>query len=78
MENLDSALIITVIGMTVIFIVLFLLLVTIIGLNKAFPYQAPAPATVPSVNDAETTAVISAAITAYRGKKPGKMTIRKK
>lgn len=78
MENLDAALIITVIGMTVIFIVLILLLVTIIGLNKVFPYQAPKPVTSAGIDDAETVAVISAAITAYRGKKPGKMTIKEK
>ena len=80
MENLDSALIITVIGMTVIFIVLVLLLFTIITLNRLFPYKAPAPAiTTPGiVDDSETVSVISAAIAAYTGRKPDKMTITKK
>lgn len=79
MENVGSALIITVIGMTVIFIVLILLLVTIIALNRLFPYRAPAPV-VPSgvVDETETVAVIGAAITAYTGRKPGKMTIKNK
>lgn len=77
MENLGTSLTITVIGMTVIFTVLATLWVTIIVLDKALPYREPAPEPVPADGvDAETVAVIQAAITKYLRRKPSKITIK--
>lgn len=62
MENLMAALIVTVIGMSVIFVVLAILYVSILSLEKIFPYKAPVAA---EGGESETVAVIQAAITTY-------------
>jgi len=72
MANVISALVITLIGMGVIFIVLGALWATIVGLEKVFPYKEP-PAAAP---DTELVAVIQAAITAYLKRKPGGISIK--
>jgi Na+-transporting methylmalonyl-CoA/oxaloacetate decarboxylase gamma subunit len=80
MENIGAAVSVTFIGMGVIFVVLTVLLFTIIVLNKFFPYVAPPPPGAKKHNaggDAETVAVIQAALTAYLGRQPGKITILK-
>ena len=62
MENLEPALIVTLIGMSVIFAVLAILYFSILSLERLFPYKAP----VAAVGDnTETVAVIQAAISAY-------------
>lgn len=66
-----SALIVTVIGMAVIFAVLAILYVSILSLEKLFPYKAPVEAP-GGGDDTETVAVIQAAITSYiRGRREG-------
>ncbi len=62
MENLEAALIVTIIGMAVIFAVLAILYVSILSLEKLFPYKAPVSA---AGDESETVAVIQSAITAY-------------
>ncbi len=77
MGNVGIALIITVIGMGVIFVVLAILLGTIVLLNRMFPYiQAPVEPAVTG-NDSETVAVVTAAVTAFLKRKPGKVTIKR-
>ena len=77
MENIGSALTITVIGMGVIFVVLSLLLVTIIALNKVFPHKAPPPPAGEGVDeDTEVVAVIQAAIAAYLRRRPEEISIK--
>ncbi len=74
MENIGSALVITVIGMGVIFVVLTLLMATIVALNTAFPYKKTPPpqsGATTGATETETVAVIQAAITAYLKRKKG-------
>ena len=78
MENLEVSLIVTVIGMGMIFIVLTLLLFTIIVLDKLFPYKEPHKkptemVTAPVEDESETAAVIQSALTMYLKRKPGKL-----
>lgn len=76
MENLETSLTITVIGMTIIFVVLATLWVTIIILDKALPYREPAPQPAADGVDEETVAVIQAAITKYLRRKPSIIRIK--
>lgn len=78
MANLWSALVVTVIGMGVIFIVLTLLLFTILALNKAFPFKTPepSPAKPAGGDDSETVAVIQAAIASYLKRRPDEISIK--
>ncbi|MBF0171623.1 MAG: OadG family protein [Nitrospinae bacterium] len=83
MENLGASLVVTVIGMGVIFLVLGLLEACIYILVWAFPYVAPAapkPKPVPASageQDTEVVAAIQTALTQYLKKDPGKITVRK-
>jgi len=74
MENLVSSLIVTLIGMSVIFLVLSILWLTIILLDKAFPHRTTDSALV--IDDTETVAVIQAAIATYLKRKPRDISIR--
>ncbi len=74
MENLASSLIVTLIGMSVIFLVLSILWLTIILLDKAFPYRATDSALI--IDDTETVAVIQAAIATYLKRKPEDISIK--
>ncbi|VAX15276.1 hypothetical protein MNBD_NITROSPINAE03-557 [hydrothermal vent metagenome] len=67
MENLTASLVVTVIGMSVIFAVLAILYVSILSLERIFPYKAPAET---AGDNTETVAVIQAAITAYLKRRP--------
>ena len=69
MANLEPALIVTMIGMSIIFLVLGILWLTIFALNRIFPFKAPetqSGAASAPVDDTQTVAVIQAAVTAYR------------
>jgi sodium pump decarboxylase gamma subunit len=81
MENIGSALVVTVIGMGVIFGVLAALLLVIYVMNALFPYVAPVktkPAPIPPKGEEEeVVAVIHAALSRYLQRDPGKITIRK-
>lgn len=70
MENIIDALIVTVIGMGIIFLVLIILLITIVALNKIFPYRAD------ETGDEETIAVIQSAIAAYLKRRPVDVSIK--
>jgi len=67
MENLMAAFIVTVIGMSVIFVVLAILYVSILSLERIFPYKAPVSS---AGDETETVAVIQAGITAYLRRRP--------
>ncbi len=73
MENLAAALVVTLIGMSVIFAVLAILWITIVALDWIFPYGAPQPA---EAEDTELVAVIQAAIAAYLKRKPEEVSIK--
>ncbi len=73
MENLTAALVVTLIGMAVIFAVLAMLWITIVTLDWIFPYRAPQPA---EAEDTELVAVIQAAIAAYLKRKPEEVSIK--
>lgn len=62
MDNLGDALVVTLIGMLVIFAVLAILWISIILLEKVFPYKEPA---LVEEDNLETIAVIQAAISGY-------------
>ena len=76
MGNVADALIVTVIGMGIIFIVLIILLGTIIALNKIFPYVEPAPTGSVEGADTELVAVIQAGIAQYLKRKPTDIRIK--
>ncbi len=73
MENLAAALVVTLIGMSVIFAVLAILWITIVALDWIFPYRAPQSA---EAEDTELVAVIQAAIAAYLKRKPEEVSIK--
>ncbi len=73
MDNLAAALVVTLIGMSVIFAVLAILWITIVALDWIFPYRAPQLA---ESEDTERVAVIQAAITAYLKRRPADVKIK--
>jgi Na+-transporting methylmalonyl-CoA/oxaloacetate decarboxylase gamma subunit len=72
---ITTSLIITLIGMGVIFLVLGVLYFTIIGLEKLFPYTEP-PAPAATEDDAEVVAVIQAAISMFRRQRVSKISVK--
>ncbi len=76
MGNVSDALIVTVIGMGIIFLVLTILLFTIIILNKLFPYKPEPVADIPGGDNTELVAVIQAAITKYLKRRPSDIRIK--
>ena len=75
MAGITTSLVITLIGMGVIFLVLGTLYLTILGLEKVFPYTEP-PAPAAKGDEAEIVAVIQAAITMFRKQRVGKISIK--
>ncbi|VAX16268.1 hypothetical protein MNBD_NITROSPINAE02-328 [hydrothermal vent metagenome] len=76
MGNVTDALIVTVIGMGIIFLVLTILLLTIVLLNKAFPHVPEPVAETSGGDDTLLVAVIQAAIAKYLKRRPSDISIK--